>query len=480
MALRKSNGLRRPIFAAICLSGMLLGCRTQPSQPERGMLEKAASEWQTALPSTENASTLTNWWASWNDPSLSELLDLAQQNNPSMTQASARITQARATASAAGARLWPNIDLNASYIRGHYPLLPKDLDQTVLSTGLDARWELDLFGANAATHDSLLARLSAREYEWHDARISLAAEVANTYLALRSCEAQAQDAQAILSSQKITQRLYQEKITVGFSSANELAQQTAILASVSTQVQQQQSECAILLKSLVVLIALPEPELREKLKAGHAKLPQAGQFIVASLPIEALLKRPDMRAAMQNLMASAAEIDAAQARRYPSISLLGSINLYGIQISGQTANLKGWSFGPSLNLPLFDAGARKADVVQAQARHTESQAGFRRQTLMAVQETEVAMLRLDLANHQLEQQQQILAAKKFALQGAEAGWKFGSVSLLEREESLRQQLAAQSTQSQLQRLRGSAWIALYKAVGGDWQDPIIEASENKK
>jgi multidrug efflux system outer membrane protein len=444
------------------------------------MLESAPSEWQSSLPLAENASTLSNWWASWNDPSLSELLNLAQQNSPTMAQASARITQARASASAAGARLWPQIDLNASYIRGHYPLLPKDLDQTVQTTGLDARWEIDLFGANAATRDSLLTRLSAREYEWHDARISLAAEVANTYLALRSCEAQVQDAQAMLRSQKITQQLYQEKISVGFMSANDLAQQGAILAGSIAQEQQQQNECAILLKSLVVLIALPEPELREKLTVGHAKLPQAAHFIVANLPIEALLKRPDLRAAMQNLMASAAEIDAAQARRYPSISLLGSINLYGIQISGQTTNLKGWSFGPSLTLPLFDAGARKADVVQAQARHTESQAGFRRQTLMAVQETEVAMLRLDLANRQLEQQQQILAAKKFALQGAEAGWKFGSISLLEREESLRQQLAAQSTQWQLQRLRGSAWIALYKAVGGDWQAPVIEGSASEK
>ncbi|MFZ6751246.1 efflux transporter outer membrane subunit [Undibacterium sp. Ren11W] len=480
MALRKSNGIRPRTFAAICLSGLLLGCRSLPDNPERSMLDKAPAEWQSTLPVAENATTLNTWWASWNDPSLSALLNLAQEHSPTMAQASARIAQARASASAAGARLWPNIDLNASYIRGHYPLLPQNLDQTVLTTGLDARWELDLFGANAATHDSLLARLSAREYEWHDARISLAAEVANTYLALRSCEAQAQDAYAILASQTISQRMYQEKLTVGFISANDLAQQNAILAASTVQEQQQQSECAILLKSLVVLVDIAEPELRAKLAMGYATLPQSGNFIVASLPIEVLLKRPDMRAAMQNLMASAAEIDAAEARRYPSISLLGSINLYGVQISGQTANLKGWSFGPSLSLPLFDAGARKADVLQAQARHAESQAGFRRQTLMAVQETEVAMLRLDLANRQLQQHQQILEAKNLALQGAEAGWKFGSVSLLEREESRRQQLAALSTQWQLQRARGSAWIALYKAVGGDWQAPASHDSDNKK
>lgn len=480
MAFRKPYLLAPGIFAAFCLSGILLGCRSQPTQAGSGILEKTATEWLSPLPTTENAANLSRWWASWNDPSLSELVTLAQEHSPSMAQASARILQARASATAAGASLWPHLDFNTSYISGHYPLLPKDLKQSVQSTGLDARWEIDLFGAHAANRDSLLARLKAREYEWHDARISLAAELANTYLALRSCEAQVQDAQDALASQKISLSLYQEKTSVGFLSPHDLAQQRAILANSISQEQQQSSECRSLLKSMVLLIDLPEAELREKLKAGHATMPQAGNFNVTSLPIEALLKRPDIRAAMQNLMASAAEIDAAQARRYPSISLLGSINLYGVHIGGETAHLQGWSFGPSLSLPLFDAGARKADVQQAQARHAEAQAGFRRQTLMAVQEIEVALLRLDLANHQLEQHQAVLEAKKIALHSAEAGWKFGSVSLLEREESRRQQLAALSTQWQIQRMRGSAWIALYKAVGGDWQTSESANNENKK
>lgn len=457
------------LIAAFSLSVILTACANQAAKQDPLLSGKVPPEWQSALPATENASTMEAWWADWNDPTLLDLLRHAQQHSPNLSIASARIAQARASATASGAALWPALDLNASVIAGHYPLLPNDLRQTVTTTGLDARWEIDLFGAQAATRDSMQEKLKASEYQWHDARISLAAEVANTYVAVRSCAAQLTDITQMLASQHLSQRLQQEKIAAGFISATELAQYRAVLASTASQQQQQQSECNSMLKSLVTLIDMPEPELRERLKAGPDAIPETGNFIVDTLPAKVLLKRPDIRAAMHQLMASAAEINAAQAKRYPSISLLGSINLYGIRIEGSSANLQGWSFGPSLNLPLFDAGARKADVEHAQARHAQAQAEFRQISLAAIQEVEVAMLRLDLANRHLEQHQHIQAAQDQAMQAAQANWQFGSASLLEREEARRQQLAASEKNWQLQRLRASARIALYKALGGDWQ-----------
>lgn len=463
--------------AAICLSASLCACSVSPPKIESLLEKNAPSEWLAPFPTAENSQTLAHWWASWNDPALLALQSDAQQHNPTLAQATARILQARAVAAAAGATLWPQIDFNASLNSSKNPLQPPGEKIRAHATGLDARWEIDLFGANQAQRSAALARLDAREHEWHDARISLAAEVANAYVALRSCEAQADALQAVAQSQQNTLQLQQQKNAVGFISPLEVAQQRATLAGAIAQAQQQANECQIWLKTLVVLCDQPEPALSERLRPGHAKLAQAGNFALEAIPLRLLLKRPDLRAALQMLMADAAEIDAAQARRYPSIALLGSINVLGIELAGTRQQGNSWSFGPSLNLPLFDAGQRKAELELAQARHAETLALFRQKTLLAIKEVEEAMARLDLANRQLSGHRQITESDSMGLQAAETGWQVGSHNLLETELARRAQLFGQQRHAQLQRERASAWIALYKAVGGDWQANADQGAE---
>lgn len=465
----------RPL--ALCLSASLCACSASPPKIEALLGKSAPSEWQAPFPEAENSQTLAQWWASWNDPALLQLQSQAQQHSPTLAQAAARILQARAEASAAGAALWPQLDLNATQGSSRNPLLAPGQKQTLHSTGLDARWEIDLFGANQANRAAFLARLDAREGEWHDARISLAAEVANAYVALRSCEAQADALQEVTSSQQTTVELQQQKNAVGFIAPLELAQQRATLALAVAQAQQQQNECQVWRKTLVVLCDQPEISLRDQLAQGHAQLPQAGNFTLDAIPLKVLLKRPDLRAAMQMLMASAAEIDAARARRYPSIALLGSINMLGIRSAGASQQGNSWSFGPSLNLPLFDAGQRKAEFDLAQARHAEALALFRQKTLVAAKEVEEAMLRLDLANRQLVLHRDIRASDNMGMQAAETSWQVGSSNLLDTQQARRQQLFGQQRQVQLQRERASAWIALYKAVGGDWQRAADDGTE---
>lgn len=462
---------------ALCLSASLCACSLSPPKIETLLEKSAPLAWQAPFPEAENSQTLAQWWSSWNDPSLLALQEQAQQHSPSLEQATARIRQARAEASAAGAALWPRVDLNATQSSSRNPLQPPGARQTMHSSGLDALWEIDLFGANQANRAAFQARLDAREGEWHDARISLAAEVANAYVALRSCEAQDYALQEVASSQKISLELQQQKNAVGFISALELAQQRATLASAAAQAQQQGNECQVWLKTLVVLCDQPENSLRDALKQGRAKLPQAGNFALEAIPLKVLLKRPDLRAAMQMLMANAAEIDAAQARRYPSIALLGSIQVLGIRTTGASQQGNSWSFGPSLTLPLFDAGQRKAELDFARARYAETLAQFRQKTLLAVKEVEEAMLRLDLANRQLVLHRHISTSDSIGLQAAETGWQVGSSNLLETQQARRQQLFGQQRHAQLQRERASAWIALYKAVGGDWQAAADDSAE---
>jgi NodT family efflux transporter outer membrane factor (OMF) lipoprotein len=361
------------------------------------------------------------------------------------------------------------VDLNANATASRNPLQFYPGKISYANANIDARWELDLFGANSAARQASLARVSVREEEWQGARLSLAAEVANTYVALRSCEAMQDLAEQYLASQQLSQQLWQQRAEAGFLSAVELAQNNTLVANAATQLQQQKTECAVTLKALAVLTVMPEAELREKLAAGHAHAPQAAGFVVEAVPAQAMLKRPDMRAALQALMAAAAEIGMTEAQRYPSLSLTGSIGAYGLRVAGQTEHGSTWSFGPVLDLPLFDAGRRRAAVDNAKARYEEALAGFKQQALLSVKEVEEALVRLDAANRNLEQQAKIDTARELALQAANSGLRSGSYSVLDKEEVLRQHLLGQQQKLQLQRDRASAWIALYKAVGGGWQ-----------
>ncbi len=468
------------VIAIIVIGGNLAACSIAPEKPDAMLVRSAPSEWQAPTPDAEFPAAQELWWASWNDPVMLQLQAHAQQHSPDLAQASARISQARALAAAAGAGLWPSLDLNASLTGSRNPLIPPGVKQTVSSIGLDARWEIDLFGANQAKRSDLTARYSASESEWQDARISLAAEVANAYVTLRSCEAQSDALNQVSESQQLTLQLQQRRNEAGFISPLELSQQHVAAADAISLAQQQRNECQVLIKSLVLLCDIPESELRTKLTEGRTTIPRPSNFTVDTLPANVLLKRPDLRAAMHLLLASRFELDAAQARRYPSISLLGSINLLGIHIAGESLQGNSWSFGPSLTLPLLDAGKRSADVDYAQARGAEALAVFRKKTLMAVKEVEEAMLRLDLANGNLSRHQQIATADDMNMQSTEAGWRLGNINLLEKEQAHRQQLLGQRQLWQLQRDRASAMIALYKAVGGDWQAPVEATNTGKQ
>ncbi|WP_188569505.1 efflux transporter outer membrane subunit [Undibacterium terreum] len=460
------------ISAVAALATLSLhGCWVTAPHPDAQALVKPGPQWEAPLPAeeTNRVASMAAWWAGWGDTVLTDLQAKALQDNTSLAQAAARIAQARADAASAGAALWPSVDLRVVYASTRSPLQPPPVKQSYAIGGLDARWELDLFGGASITRSGAQARVEARENEWQDARISLSAEVANAYVALRTCEIQQDILQKVANSQTLTQKLFQQRIGAGFISAVEMAQSNTLLANALTQLQQQKTECAITVKSLVVLTGMPEPELRSLLATRAAQMPQPASFVVESVPAKVLLQRPDMRAALQNLTAAASEVGVADARRYPSLSLMGAVGRYTYSINGQNQQGNSWFFGPVLDLPLFDAGTRRAALDNANARYEEMLAAFKQKTLLAVKEVEEALLRLDAANQNLLQQQKIDEAQNIAMQASEAGLKAGSYSVLEREEVRRQQLTSQHQKLMLQRDQAAAWIALYKAVGGDWQ-----------
>jgi NodT family efflux transporter outer membrane factor (OMF) lipoprotein len=426
---------------------------------------QVAPQWQAPLPHQGTVRLLAQWWQQQGDPVLAELVDAAQAVSPSVAQALARVEAARATRAAANAALLPNLDATASASRGaNQPNVPLATTQTI---GLQAAWELDLVGANRAVSRAADAQVQGVQAQWHDARVSVAAEVANSYYSLSTCKQLLSVARADAASRQETARLADISAQAGFTAPSIAALARASAADGSSRVTQQAAACELDTKALVALTGLSEPDLKTKLAPVLIKPAQAAPFLITSVPAQTLTQRPDVFTAEREVMVASAQVGAAKAQRLPHLSLNGSIGALRTTSQGSTTSLDTWSFGPlALSLPLFDGGQRAANVTSAEANYTQAVAVYRGKVRQAVREVEEALVNLQSADARKLNAEVSASGYAESLQATQARYSQGLASLVELEDARRSSLAAQSAQLALALERNRAWVALYRALGG--------------
>ena len=457
--------------AALCLAG----CAVRSAPP--AVSAPVAPQWQAALPHQGSLTDLSRWWQQQGDPLLAELVAAGQAVSPTVASARSRIEQARAARTAAGAALLPTLDAAASLTRGRL-LQAAGRDSAPVATsaqaGLQAAWELDLAGGNRAGLDAASQRLLGADAQWHDARVSSAAEVANQYFSLRSCRALAEVTQLDAGSRQETARLSALSTQAGFTAPASDALARASAADARGRVTRQAAQCELELKALVALTALDEPDLKQKLAVAFTQPEQLAIISIATVPAEALAQRPDVFSAGREVAAASADLGSAQAARYPRLALSGSIGVARIYAGGGSASLDTWSIGPlSLTVPLFDSGRRAANVDSAQARYEEAAALYRGRVRQAVREVEQALVNLQSSEARQADAQAAVDGYRAAFTGTEALYKNGLASLLALEDARRTLLAAQTTGVTLRQERQAAGVALYRAMGGGWTQAIL-------
>ncbi len=476
------------LFISLAVGALVLGgCAV--TSPPRAVDADMPAQWQAALPTAaagagvaHNASLggLSAWWQLQNDALLVELIDAAQRVAPSIMTARANISQARAARSISGGALLPSLDGVGSISRGSAAQggAPGGGSGSAIATtaqlGLQASWEVDVFGKNAAKRDAADERLLASQAQWHDARVVVAAEVASQYYSLRSCEKQlavtARDAQSRLETSRLTALATQ----AGFGAPAVAALARASAAEGASRLTQQRAQCAVIVKALVALTALDEPLLAQKLARSLLEAPdgQPQQAIVqvASVPAQALGQRPDVYSAARDVSAASFDVGSAAAARLPRLTLAGNIGTGRTRVSGTSQSFDTWSFGPlSLSLPLLDGGVSQGNLDIANARYEEATGKYKSVVRLAVREVEEALVNLQAANDRASDTDIAAEGYRASFAGTEARYKAGLASLVELEESRRTLLAAQSALITLQLERRNAWIALYRALGGGWQ-----------
>lgn len=418
------------------------------------------NQWQAALPHGGDTSQLLNWWARLQDASLNRLLQAAEASNPSLQKAAANIASARANISAERASYQPTLSGSASTSRSN----STGIAQTTSSGELDASWEIDLFGSVRRSVESADALLQARQADWHDARVSLAAEVATDYVTYRACQLTLQTVQASALSNQATANITRRSLQAGMTSRADADLADASAASASANVISQQAECDVTIKALVALTGLTEPALRQLLDTQPPKLPPPDSLTLHTLPVDLLSQRPDLVSAERALASASAKIGVAEADRYPRLSLTGSLSRSRTDGVMTTP----WSFGPSLSLPLLNGGAKRAAVDSAQATYDLELATYKQSVRTAVQEVEKNLLQQDSAERRTADVRRSAEGYRSYATAVQANWRAGGDSLLNLESARRNAISAEQSLITVQRDQLLYGIALYKAVGGGW------------
>ena len=457
---------------AAAVSALSAGCASTPPSAlstAPGSVP-VATAWQAPLPHGGATADISTWWQQFNDPALPALQAAAQAASPTLASARARIERARAARVAAGAALLPQVDAVASASSGRS--VTGQPNPSVVSTaglGVQAAWELDLFGGVAAGRIAAQARLGGAQAAWHEARVAVAAEVASSVLALRACEAQAVQTRADATSRNETARLTGLSESAGFTAPADTALARASAAQSRNLAVSQQAGCDTLVKSLVEITDLPEPDLRQRLAAGTARVPQPAAIAVSVLPASLLSQRPDLAEAARAVEAAAADQAQSRAQELPRVSLSGSFGGAALRSGGITSQGTTWSLGPLLvSLPLFDGGARSAATASAKAGYDEAVALYQAQVRRAVREVETALVALESTAQRRADADSAARDFEASLRATQARQQGGLASLFDLEAARRNAVQAQSALIDLQREQAAAWIALYRALGGGW------------
>ena len=426
---------------------------------------------------------LTQWWAGFGDPALNRLLSAAQLESASIAKAKAQIEESRANLVSSDSVFLPAIDLGLASSRSNFSFGQAPFLRNQHQLSVQSSWEIDLFGGLTRQREAAQSQLESRVASWHDARVVVAAELANDYLAYRHCEVQLQLRKADAESRQNAARLTAIAGNAGFRSPADVALANASAADGNRMVLQQQALCERSIKGLVALTGLQETQVRAFLTAKPeqmATLPKPPPFLINTLPAKVIRQRPDIAAAERDMAEASAKIGVELANRFPKLSLSGNITPIFQNVNGSALTLaETWSIGPTLSLPLFDAGKRAANVDAAKAEYEASVAKFRAAVRTAVKEVEEAMVRIASADERLPLANSAVSDYRSHFLATQKLYEAGLGNLIDVETARRNLVSAELAAKELEQERVSAWIALYRAAGGSWEDNQTQAPKAK-
>ncbi|MHB8760475.1 MAG: efflux transporter outer membrane subunit, partial [Thiobacillus sp.] len=459
-------------FAAFALAGCVtVGPDHVPPDPALPVQWAAREAGPQAAYVARQSADLSQWWHSLGDPRLVALVDEALRTGPDVRSAQARLRAARARRAVAGADRFPSVNATGSARRSDSNTqVGSGSMQNLFSVGFDASWELDVFGRVRRSIEAATADFESSQAELANARISLAAEVALTYVELRVLQIRLGIARANLASQTETLQLTDWRAQAGLVSSQDSEQARANRAQTRAQIPSLEASLAETAYRLDLLLGAVPGTLAPRLAAG-GELPELPAEVAVGIPADTLRQRPDVRAAERTLAAETARVGVAQAARFPSFNLSGSIGLEALTLGGLRNSGASSSLLAGIAAPIFDAGRLRAQVDVQDAVREQALVAYERTVLTALQEVESALVALARSRERSAALADGAAAARNAANLARQRYSAGLIDFQSVLDSERSVLALEDSLASTRADGVLALIRLYKALGGGWSPP---------
>ncbi|MBL8302815.1 MAG: efflux transporter outer membrane subunit [Ideonella sp.] len=447
----------------------LAGCVALHRAPqERPVSPGPPAAWTHAdrWPVSATAAADEAWWSGFGDPLLARLVNESMQANVGVLGAQAALRQARALRSVAAGALQPRVDGSGSASRSRQGGANAG---NLFQVGLDASWEIDVFGARRAAVDTAEAAAGVGVATLGELRVSIAAEVGLAYIALRGSQTRLAVGEDNLRSQAETAQLTTWRAQAGLLSALEAEQARAASAQTAAALPPLRATVALQAHALAVLTGRPADGL-DTLLADARPVPWPGAALALRLPADTLRQRPDVRAAEQQVLAAQGRVGQADAARYPGFRLGGSLGLSALTLAAlRGSGALTSSLLAGIAWPAWDGGAARAQVAAQQAALDQARWTYRGTVLTALKEVEDALVALQGDLARLERLTEAAGAATLAATYARQRHLSGLVDFQTVLETQRTQLAAQDARAASTAEVASDHVRLFKALGGGWR-----------
>ncbi len=415
------------------------------------------------------------WWSLFNDPVLDGLIDRAVENNRDLRVASARIREARALLTVAGAASEPTLDAGArashdgrsrNTEQGQFG----DRESTFFDAGFDASWELDVFGGTRRAVEAARADVGGAVESRGDLLVTLLAEVARAYTELRGGQRRLEIARKNIDTQRKTVELAQARFKAGLRSDLDVAQAETQLAFTQATVPALEQAIRASMFRLALLLGEHPSALVDELGPTKPIPTIGGETIAPGLPSDLLRRRADIRAAERALAASSARIGVATADLFPRFSLTGSLGLQAEHFNDLPSGRSGyWSIGPSVRWPILSGGRIRANIEASNARQEAAAAQYEAAVLAALEDTERSLTAFAKEQERRESLEVARQASQRSFDLSNELYTRGLEDFLPVLDAQRSLFLAEDQLTQSEQTIATNLIALYKALGGGWE-----------
>ena len=411
------------------------------------------------------------WWESFNDSLLTSYVKVGMAQNLDILQALETIAQAESDLVIDTAGAYPQVNLQGadtgSASAGDATTAASRKITNVVSGSIPVSWYLDLFGLYRRAGEAAEAQLDAAYASADVARLTLISSLTDAYIGARLYQERLAIARSNLKSRRETLRLTQFQLDAGAASRLDVVQSEGLVNAQLSSIPTLEAQYRQQVYALSTLMGYPAATLIDEMNKKKP-IPVAHAKLSSGVPADLIRNRPDIRQAERQLAAATAAIGVAEAQLYPSISLTGTLSANYSANSLTNGGATSWSFGPTLNLPIFDGGQLRANLSKSESQARQAYLVWRQTVLNAVREVENALAVATRDGRTVAALRASVNSYREALQLSTASYKDGAISLLDVLDAQRSVSDAEASLADAVANSATDFVALNVAIGGGY------------